>query len=434
MTCCLLKSQPNITNGINEGVSSAGQTDAFGTLLSGSKGSGLDGAKENPNKVREEIFSDGLSLLFQEKGGLDKESADVIADLLTDYFIGDMLENSSSASLRENTGPSAEKSATDRVRSAAPEEPETTEPNNPTAGVEGNARSTGNMLGQLLLGDDLKPPQMPNDDLKAKVDPDDSAKLENAVLENANSANLGGVWLASLSGNTESWDKKNFQNIALTGGVEIKENASGEKYIHIAPNYNNNTRYYDDMEKSAANPKGLDVKISPVALDLSGNGKIDITGESTARNAITQGTGRTVNFDLDGDGEKEAVEWMAGTGDGLLVDDRDGRAADDLNGNRLFGDRGGKFDNGYEVMKSLDTNADGKLTGKELEGLKVWVDNGDARYQSGEFKSLEELGLTSLDTNLNLVVDERGDTLMQSEADSSRGKVLTEDIWFKSLG
>ena len=72
-------------------------------------------------------------------------------------------------------------------------------------------------------------------------------------------------------------------------------------------------------------------------------------------------------------------------GDGMLVDDRDGGATAAMNGNgeidgrRLFGDEGGKFGNGFDKLRQLDRDGDGKLTGAELEGLKVWVDNGDAR-------------------------------------------------------
>lgn len=47
------------------------------------------------------------------------------------------------------------------------------------------------------------------------------------------------------------------------------------------------------------------------------------------------------------------------------------RNGKDINGKRLFGDQGGAFANGYDKLATLNANRDGKLTGKELEGLKV---------------------------------------------------------------
>jgi hypothetical protein len=174
---------------------------------------------------------------------------------------------------------------------------------------------------------------------------------------------------------------------------------------------------------------------SPIMLDLDGDGKLGTTGVSTAKNRIDDQIGKTVSFDLDGDGRKENIEWMKG-GDGMLVDDRDGGASAAMNGNgeidgkRLFGDEGGKFGNGYDKLKQLDGDGDGKLTGAELEGLKVWVDNGDARVGSGELKSLSELGVTELSVQMQLQKNERGEDLMRSSFVQDGQTRTTEDVWF----
>ena len=104
---------------------------------------------------------------------------------------------------------------------------------------------------------------------------------------------------------------------------------------------------------------------SPVALDLNGDGQIGVTGETTSKDksGISQ-VGQTVSFDIDNDGTDDKTEWYAGDGDGILVDNRDGNAANDMDGGRLFGDEGGKFANGYEKLAQLDADGDGSLTGQ----------------------------------------------------------------------
>ena len=55
------------------------------------------------------------------------------------------------------------------------------------------------------------------------------------------------------------------------------------------------------------------------------------------------------------------------------------------------------WDNGYEALALLDTNRDGKLSGKELDPLALWFDkNRDGVSQPGEVESLSALGVTAL--------------------------------------
>lgn len=77
---------------------------------------------------------------------------------------------------------------------------------------------------------------------------------------------------------------------------------------------------------------------TPVALDLNGDGQINVTGASTSYEYAGE-IGKTVQFDINGDGKADSIEWLDGSGDGLLVDNRDGNAAGDMNGGRLFGDQ-----------------------------------------------------------------------------------------------
>lgn len=179
-------------------------------------------------------------------------------------------------------------------------------------------------------------------------------------------------------------------------------------------------------------------RVDPLALDLNGDGKIGTTGESTAKDARTTNVGRTVSFDIDGDGKKEDIEWLLGDGDGWLVDDRDGGATGamltdgEINGSRLFGDEGGKYANGYSKLKALDKDGDGKLTGKELEGLKVWIDDGDAKLEGGELKSLAELGITEISVTMHHEKNAKGETLERSTFVQDGKTKMTEDVWLGS--
>ncbi len=171
---------------------------------------------------------------------------------------------------------------------------------------------------------------------------------------------------------------------------------------------------------------------SPIAFDMNSDGKIGTTGESTAKDRVA-GTqlGKTVQFDLDGDGKKESIEWMVGDGDALLIDNTDGNAATNMNGKRLFGDQNGQFSDGYQQLQSKDTNGNGKISGDELKGLNLWFDDGDGKVEAGELKTLSEANIAEISTQRNDVRNERGETLMQSTAKTTSGEtILTEDVWF----
>lgn len=176
---------------------------------------------------------------------------------------------------------------------------------------------------------------------------------------------------------------------------------------------------------------------SPIMLDLDGDGALSVTGKSTAKERAA-GNGfvatGSVRFDLDGDGRKERIEWMAG--DGMLVDDRDGGATaaalgnGEISGKRLFGDEGGRYANGYEKLKTLDMDGDGVLRGSELDGLKVWVDNGDAKLEAHELHSLRDLGISEIDTRMTLTQNAQGESLMRSTFVQNGETKVSEDVWF----
>jgi hypothetical protein len=104
-----------------------------------------------------------------------------------------------------------------------------------------------------------------------------------------------------------------------------------------------------------------------------------------------------VRFDADGCGLTEEWNWFTKDA-GILVYDPHRRrsitSALQWFGNVTFWMA---WDNGYEALRSLDDNGDGMLSGKELDGLAVWIDaNGDGMCQGGEVRTLGELGIVAL--------------------------------------
>ncbi|NVK31297.1 MAG: hypothetical protein HWE20_09850 [Gammaproteobacteria bacterium] len=172
-------------------------------------------------------------------------------------------------------------------------------------------------------------------------------------------------------------------------------------------------------------PMIASASMSPVTLDMNGDGKITTTGETTAkdRNAGTE-LGETKMVDVDNDGVKEEVEWLDGSGDAALVDEQ----------GKLFGDENGRFDNGYQSLARRDSNGDGKVSGEELDGLQLWYDDGDGVQQAEEMKSARDEGVSELSVDMNTVQNERGEDLMRSNAIVDGKEVMTEDVWFGTKG
>jgi hypothetical protein len=106
--------------------------------------------------------------------------------------------------------------------------------------------------------------------------------------------------------------------------------------------------------------------IDPLTLDLDGDG-IELTALGTAGQAGAS----TVFFDFDGDGFKERTGWVKAD-DGMLAIDLNGNGLID-NGGELFGQ---PARDGYEVLETYDTFADGVIDAKDaaFARLRIWRD------------------------------------------------------------
>lgn len=107
-------------------------------------------------------------------------------------------------------------------------------------------------------------------------------------------------------------------------------------------------------------------------------------------------------FDYDGDGFAEATGWINAK-QGLLVMDagEDGKikTGKELLGDKIILTSGKTAADGFQALADLDDNHDGVIDAKDKawKSLKVWMDNGDGETQEGELKTLDELGIQSLD-------------------------------------
>jgi hypothetical protein len=138
--------------------------------------------------------------------------------------------------------------------------------------------------------------------------------------------------------------------------------------------------------------------VSPIVLDLDGDGKIEASNGKYMPHAGDVAKSKyAVMFDFYGNGFPVAMEWV-GANDGLLCrPHKDGS----IDGTCLFGISNG-HDNGYEELSALDIDRNGNLEGAELEGLMVWTDkNSNGIAEQGEVTSLGEMGITSIGVTHN---------------------------------
>ena len=122
------------------------------------------------------------------------------------------------------------------------------------------------------------------------------------------------------------------------------------------------------------------------------------------------------SFDLAGAEMSTVTDWPAASTPWLALD-RDGDGAIE-NGSELFGSMtklasGGRAKNGFQALRDLDDDGDGKLTAKDAAFAKIvlWADADRDRVSSkSEMKSLADAGIQSISIDYDVVAkcDARG--------------------------
>jgi hypothetical protein len=191
-----------------------------------------------------------------------------------------------------------------------------------------------------------------------------------------------------------------------------------------------NSYPYSDGQVEALLDSGKALNsITPLVIDLDGNGVSTVS--------VSAGT----LFDLDKDGKRDQTGWVS-AGDGLLVRDlnSDGQISD---GSELFGsftslNDGSQARDGYEALKSLDSNGDGYVDSSDeaFVRLKVWRDaDGDAVTDEGELLGLQDLGISRLGTAPTVDVKQDQGNIIGLVSDVVRedgGTSEMADVWFQA--
>ena len=107
--------------------------------------------------------------------------------------------------------------------------------------------------------------------------------------------------------------------------------------------------------------------------------------------------GSSVDFDLGGYGGRDRWPWVNPATAFIVWDPS--HSARITSARQMFGTYtfGIPRENGYRALAALDDNADGMLTGSELQGIAVWFDvNGDGVSTPDEVTPVESLGITAI--------------------------------------
>ncbi len=138
---------------------------------------------------------------------------------------------------------------------------------------------------------------------------------------------------------------------------------------------------------SGQNDLTKDAGITPIVIDLNGDGIQTVSRSDSA------GT-----FDLFGNGQAINSGWLSNNDGFLVVDNNNNGNIDDIS--ELFG--GLAKGDGFAKLASYDSNLDGAVNASDIDfaNLKIWQDaNGNHKTDEGELFTLADKGISSLAVN-----------------------------------
>ena len=231
------------------------------------------------------------------------------------------------------------------------------------------------------------------------------------VVDGSQTFNINGVKIGSIS------DVRPDLNPTFT--LTLKDGDSDTSSLNVNLKLDGN---------DVGGPTVLGITTSPIALDANNDGQIIYQALATS----------TANFDYAGDGYAEQTAWVA-AGDALLVYDHNGdRVANDgLEISFIQYNPDARTDlEGLSL--AFDSNYDGvfDVNDARFADFGIWTDfNADAKTDAGEFQTLIESGITSINLTSDgqLVSAADGDVLVHgsttySYADGTTG--LAQDVTF----
>ncbi|MBV5308993.1 SdrD B-like domain-containing protein, partial [Chromatium okenii] len=176
---------------------------------------------------------------------------------------------------------------------------------------------------------------------------------------------------------------------------------------------------------SGQNDKTKDAGITPIVIDLNGDGIHTI-----AR------TASTATFDLFGNGTPITSGWLSADDGFLAVDSNHNGKIDGIS--ELFG--GLKKGDGFAKLSSFDSTGNGIVDAADVDfsSLSIWRDiNGNHATDDGELFSLAAVGVTSLKTSFDekAFIDVQGNLLLERSSATFADGHLVEmtDVYFNVL-
>ena len=223
----------------------------------------------------------------------------------------------------------------------------------------------------------------------------------------AQTGNSGGSttnsWVVNQYGDLVPSDQQAmYENDLGKAGEALGSYVKNERYNNRSHGYRYTNGTYNVAKVTVGKKQYVmqhTVFTSPIVLDMDNDGELEASNGNWLPHNYEGG--KVVEFDINGDGFVELIEWV-GPNDGLLILYTEGMTQ--VTGNELFGEAGGWFD-GYHKMKLYDADQNMVLEGDELAEMSIWQDkNGNVLIDEGEVSSLADLNITSLNINHNRMV------------------------------
>lgn len=273
------------------------------------------------------------------------------------------------------------------------------------------------------------------------------------LLEDKRLAKLGRAWIAEeaakhtkqthdfVAGKTMA--KQDFLDLAATYYRELAATYKSDRNSHrwnwpndepafeaaenllrmFKQDYPSKVGETEKLKKIIADYKNRPIVMSPIIFPVDG---------SPAENLQSQSS--STQFDIAADGMGRSWPWVTPSAAFLAWDPAG--TGKITSGHQLFGNRTFDmfFSDGYAALASLDDNADGWLTKKELRGIVVWHDaNSNGVSDTGEVRSLEAWKIDAIRVKSNGVV--AGMTAASVGLRMSDGRTVpTYDWWPTSKG
>ncbi|HEX5341736.1 MAG TPA: SdrD B-like domain-containing protein [Duganella sp.] len=214
--------------------------------------------------------------------------------------------------------------------------------------------------------------------------------------------------------NMSNW-KWGVKNTGTNDQIDSDVNGDGKSLVNV-------TKTDNITLTSGKNDMSWDATITPIAIDLNGDGIHTIAREDMSG-----------SFDLLGTGKAIQTGWLS-KGDGFLAIDSNGNGQIDSI-NELFG--GVSKGAGFAKLASYDSNGDGVVNASDAQfaALRIWQDaNSNGKTDAGELLSLEQAGVASLTvahTDLPFIDENNNLHLERSSVTLSNGKAADmTDVYF----